>query len=143
MKPLHCDAIIRAICHILSADEGLQTAIVCREFPNVKQDIPLTKTVISVGLEGIEIKTLEGPDVIGANASPIYYNFGVTVCVPKRQTGENCHETIDKVMNALSAIVLNYSTTEVKVGQLKYSNTLGALTVPITLRIYNGNVYKQ
>lgn len=139
---MHCDAVIRAICHILSADDGLKNAVVCREFPNVKQDIPLTKTVISVGLEGIEISCALGTNVISAEQSPIYYKFGVTVCVPKRQTGESCHETIDKVMNALSAIVLNYSTTDVKVGQIKYSSTLGALTVPITIRIYNGNAYK-
>lgn len=139
---MHCDAIIRAICHILSAEESLKNAVVCREFPSVKQDIPLTKTVISVGLEGVEVSRASGTMAISAEQSPIYYKFGVTVCVPKRQTGEACHETIDKVLTALSAIVLNYSTTDVRVGQIKYSNTLGALTVPITLRIYNGNAYK-
>ncbi len=139
---MHCDAIIRAICNNLSAAVGIENAVVCREFPNVKQDIPLTKTVISVGLEGVEITCAEDRTAIAANACPIYYKFGVTVCVPKRQTGETCHETVDKVIAALKTVVLNYSTTDVKVGQLKYSNTLGALTVPITIRIFNGNVYK-
>lgn len=139
---VHCDAIIRAICHMLTADEGLKNAVVCREFPNVKQDIPLTKTIISVGLEGIEITCAENYTTIHANESPIYYKIGVTVCVPKRQTGETCHETVDKVIAALKAVVMNYSTTDVKVGQLKYSSALGALTVPITVRIFNGNVYR-
>ena len=139
---VHCDAIIRAICHNLSSAENLENVVVCREFPNVKQDIPLTKTIISVGLEGIDITRGVDSLTISADASPIYYKIGITLCVPKRQTGETCHETGDKVISALKTVVLNYSTTDVKVGQTKYSNTLGALTVPITIRIYNGNVYK-
>lgn len=140
---MHSKAIITNICYSLSSDEGLSDVTVTTEFPSQKQDLPLNKTVISVGLEGVTVSGPETDVPITADVSPIYYGIGLTLCVPKFKTGTECHNVVDRVLKALTGTVMEYAVTDLQVGAVKYSDTLGALTVSITLRIYNGNAYKQ
>ncbi len=140
---MHSKGIINNLCYSLSVDEGLSDMTVTTEFPSTKQDLPLQKPIISVGLEGITVSGTENDMPITVNASPIYYKIGLTLCVPKFSTGTECHNAVDKVVKALTPTVMEYTVTDVTVGAVKYSSALGALTVPITLRIYNGNAYKS
>ena len=140
---MHSKGIINNLCYSLSADEGLSDVTVTAEFPSVKQDLPLQKPIISVGLEGITVSGAENNIPITAEISPIYYSIGLTLCVPKFSTGAECHNVVDRVMKALTPTVMEYTVTDITVGAVKYSSSLGALTVPISLRIYNGNAYKQ
>ncbi len=138
---MHSKKIIDAICNNLRTDKTLTDITVISEFPAVKQDVPLQKSVVSVGLEGIDIVGTDKDIPIAANASPIYYNFGLTLCVPKSGTGTVCHDAVDRILTSLKSTVADYTVTEISVGQMKYSSTLGALTVSITIRIYNANAY--
>ncbi len=135
--------IINYLCNILSLDPTLSDVTVTSEFPASKQDLPLQKAVISVGLEGITVTGADTDVPITAEVSPIYYSIGLTLCVPKAKTGTECHNAVDRVLKALTPMVMEYSVTDVEVGTVKYSGALGALTVPITLRIYKGNAYKR
>ncbi len=138
---MYCKQIINAIRNDLVSAGALSDISVVSEFPSVKQDVPLQKAVISVGLEGVEISGTDTDVPISTSASPVYYQFGLTLCVPKSKTGTNCHDAVDRVLTALKSTVADYKVTNITVGSVKYSSTLGALTVPITLRIYKGNAY--
>lgn len=136
-----CKKLIDYIVSTLSANEALTDMAVITEFPSKKQDIPLKKTVVSVGLEGINVTGVEKGVSVSAEASPINYTIGLTLCVPKSATGSVCHGAVDSILDALATFVAEYSVTDITVGQMKYSSTLGALTVPITVKIFNGNAY--
>ena len=140
---MHSQKLINNLCTCFLLDDTLSDITVTPEFPSVKQDLPLQKTVISIGLEGITVSGAEKGLQITAEVSPIYYDIGLTLCVPKTKSGTECHNAVDRVLKALTPIVMEYFVTDISVGELKYSSALGALTVPITLRIYNGNAYKQ
>ncbi len=139
---MHAKKLIEMICNSLTIDGSLSDIKVISEFPSVKQEVPLQKTVVSVGLEGISITGTEVSNKVALNASPINYKIGMTLCVPKRGTGASCHDAIDRVLDALKPFICEYSVTDIKVGEMKYSSTLSALTVLITVNIYNGNAYK-
>lgn len=138
---MHSKKIIDAICQALISDTSLYDITVISEFPSVKQDVPLQRSVVSVGLEAIEITGTDNELPVSANASPIYYKFGLMLCVPKAGTGTVCHDAVDRILKSLKATVSDYSVTEIKVGQMKYSSALGALTVLITVTVFNGNAY--
>ena len=138
---MYCKSIINAICNALASNSALSNITVISEFPAVKQDVPLQKAVISVGLEGVEITGTDTDVAMSVSASPVYYKFGLSLCVPKSKTGTTCHDAVDKVLTALKSFITSYKVTDITVGEMKYSGTLGALTVPITLRIYKGNAY--
>lgn len=136
-----CKKLIDHIVATLSANEALSDTMVITEFPSKRQDIPLENAIVSVGLEGIDVTGVGDALRIAAQASPINYTIGLTLCVPKSATGSVCHSKVDNILSALSAFVAEYSVTDITVGQMKYSSTLSALTVPITLKVFNGNAY--
>ena len=139
---MHAKELIEMLCNSLSSNENLEDIKIISEFPSVKQEVPLQKTVVSIGLEGVSITTTKINTQILLDASPVNYKIGMTLCVPKKGTGASCHDAVDRLLDALKPIVCEYSVTDIDVGAMKYSSTLGALTVPITVNIYNGNAYK-
>ncbi|MBQ3551479.1 MAG: hypothetical protein IJA41_10955 [Clostridia bacterium] len=136
-----CKKLIDYLVATLSANEALTDMTVITEFPSKRQDLPLENAVVSVGLEGVDITGVGDALQIAADASPVNYTVGLTLCVPKSATGAVCHSAVDGILSALATFVAEYSVTDITVGQMKYSGTLGALTVPITLKIFNGNAY--
>ncbi len=76
---------------------------------------------------------------IANNASPATMRIKMCICAPSTTNGKDCYNVLDRIIeNSRNLVALN-SVACIETGELKYSNSITGLLLPlyITLNIKN------
>lgn len=125
---MNSSEIINSVCSALKS--ALSEVAVITEFPDKAQHTPLSSPVITVGIDGVTVKS-ESADMpyVKPNNAFATLNVGITLCCPKTYSGQRCHELLDSAVISLSKVTAVYNVIGISFGALKYSSSLAALVV--------------
>lgn len=141
---MNCSEILDTFLIFFMRDKDMDNMDILIEYPNKKQDLPLRRPTLAIGLEEYKIvgtKTTEYCQAIARGASYCTVKVKMTLCVPKYGTGTACHTALDIVLKALGRMSNEELLTHIEVGETKYSKSLSCLAVPISVTVCNGNAY--
>ncbi|MBE6799547.1 MAG: hypothetical protein E7525_07255 [Ruminococcaceae bacterium] len=139
---IYSNLIMNAVLATMAGKKTFEDIAIIKEFPRERRDNPLGGVVISLGAESISVKKLSDKNGIEAAASPMTVKVKLTVCVPKSYGGNHCYDVLDRIIEALGELITTYNVASIESGELKYSSTLRALVLPVTVTIDAGNVYE-
>ena len=131
--------IIEYVCEYYEGTEGLDDITFIPEFPGKRHDLPLRGKIVSVGIDRVRVMPAENAVKIANNASPATMRIKMCICAPSTTNGKDCYNVLDRIIeNSRNLVALN-SVACIETGELKYSNSITGLLLPlyITLNIKN------
>ncbi len=132
-----CSKTVEAVFNALSSSALLADAKVIKDFPGIKQDMPLQIPVVSVGLKGATVLSGDETPTLSKDNANGTVEVKISICSPKGKAGSEIINLLDRVLSALSSVLSNVKAQIVDIEEIKYSSTLGCLLIPLSLKITN------
>lgn len=136
-----CSKTVDAVFNALSSSALLADAKVIKDFPSVKQDMPLLVPIVSVGLGGASVLSGDETPILSKDNASGTVNVKINICSPKSKTGSEIISLLDRVLSALSSVFSSLKAQIVDIEEIKYSSSLGCLLIPLSLKITDSNPF--
>ncbi len=111
-----------------------------RSFPEKPTEFPVLAPTVAISIKNAEIplsegvflgKTVENVNCYGVFASVTY---SLTICVPKKRSGNATYETFDKIVNSILGLNSIY-VTSARCYDIHYDRNMGALVLPAEIDV--------
>ncbi len=132
-----CSKTVEAVFNALSSNALLSDAKVIRDFPSIKQDMPLEVPIVSVGLGGASLQPGGEAAILSNDNALGTVEVKISICSPKSKAGNEAISLLDRVLSALSSVLSSVEAQIVDIEEIKYSSSLGCLLIPLSLKITN------
>ncbi len=123
---------LNTVISILTAAVS-EDAEVMKEFTGQKQEIPLTKTVVSAGIKKTDVKYERDEEGITIQRR---ITVEALICAPKKSNSSHLFMLLDKMFSGIiSAHGTRISLYGFSSDNIKYSSSLGALVLPLYITV--------
>lgn len=136
-----CSKTVEAVFNALSSNALLSDAKVIRDFPSIKQDMPLEVPIVSVGLGGASLQSSDEAAILSKDNALGTVEVKISICSPKSKAGSEAISLLDRVLSALSSVLSSVKAQIVDIEEIKYSTSLGCLLIPLSLKVTNINPF--
>ena len=139
-----CNTILSNVRSKLTAASGTAIRYVT-EFPATRQDLPLSGPVAAVGIGRMTVENTKDEEgnvrYVTAKASSSMVTVTITLCIPKTKLSAGYAGTLDTLLAAAKNLTTAYQVLSITTGDAKYSSSVGALVIPVNIKINAGNLF--
>ena len=129
------------LCDIYNESEFSEGIKYVPEFPNIKQDLPLAHSIVSIGTDKVIVSRGLDGTTIQEDSSPTEVQLKFCICVPKSRSGYDCYKVFDKFLSTTKSLLETYSIIDIRTETIKYSTTINGLILPVQMTVSVGNIY--